>query len=413
LQIALYPSKAGKDLRWYKYQNTSLSIKELAALLPQRKNLKGAKPWFNNEGKIALQFLKHYEGCSDRRLLERINTDYALQFFCGISLGINEEIKDKDLIWKTRSMVAAHLDIEKFQELFIIKWKSYMTDTQTGMSDASCYESYIKYPTDEKLLWDSAEYVHRIIKYLCKEMRIKRPRNKIKDQRKKQLGFSKRKRKTHKLRRRRKRALLYLLNKLLEQLDEILVEIGQKERLRIVSLYKSYLHPIVRGKENKRVEFGAKVNTWQVDGLNFIEHFSFSAFHEGNRLKNGITFHQKNFGSLRRLAADAIYATNENRSFCSRFNISTNFKPKGRRKADPIIRKQRSQMRSLLGKLRATVLEGTYGNDKNHYGLRKIKARNEKTERLWIFFAMMTANAVKVAKRIHAPAKAPPLIKAA
>lgn len=456
MQIALYPSKAGKDLRWYKYQNTSLSklrsalpIKELAALLPQRKNLKGAKPWFNNEGKIALQFLKHYEGCSDRRLLERINTDYALQFFCGISLGINEEIKDKDLIWKTRSMVAAHLDIEKFQELFIIKWKSYMTDTQTGMSDASCYESYIKYPTDEKLLWDSAEYVHRIIKYLCKEMRIKRPRNKIKDQRKKQLGFSKRKRKTHKLRRRRKRALLYLLNKLLEQLDEILVEIGQKERLitrlldqsqldklltigkiyeqqrmmfenpgeypkdRIVSLYKSYLHPIVRGKENKRVEFGAKVNTWQVDGLNFIEHFSFSAFHEGNRLKNGITFHQKNFGSLRRLAADAIYATNENRSFCSRFNISTNFKPKGRRKADPIIRKQRSQMRSLLGKLRATVLEGTYGNDKNHYGLRKIKARNEKTERLWIFFAMMTANAVKVAKRIHAPAKAPPLIKAA
>jgi len=56
-------------------------------------------------------------------------------------------------------------------------------------------------------------------------------------------------------------------------------------------------------------------------------------------------------------------------------------------------------MRALIGKLRSTVLEGSYGNDKNHYGLRKIKARNEKTEVAWIFFGMMTANGVKVAKK--------------
>ncbi len=36
--------------------------------------------------------------------------------------------------------------------------------------------------------------------------------------------------------------------------------------------------------QTKGVEFGAKVNTIQIDRINFIEHLSFSAFHEGNRL---------------------------------------------------------------------------------------------------------------------------------
>ena len=52
----------------------------------------------------------------------------------------------------------------------------------------------------------------------------------------------------------------------------------------IVSIDKSYIHPIVRGKETKSVEFGSKVNMIQTDGINFIEHLSFSAFHEGIRL---------------------------------------------------------------------------------------------------------------------------------
>jgi len=174
---------------------------------------------------------------------------------------------------------------------------------------------------------------------------------------------------------------------------------GTSAKNRIVSLHKPYLRPIVRGKENKRVEFGAKLNTWQVDGLNFVEHFSFNAFHEGNRLKNGIAFHHRHFGKLRRLGADNIYMTNANRTFCKKLNIATNFPPKGRAKSDPVIRKQESLARQKIGKARATVLEGSYGNDKNHYGLRKIKARNEVTEKAWIFFGMMTANAVKMAKR--------------
>lgn len=53
-----------------------------------------------------------------------------------------------------------------------------------------------------------------------------------------------------------------------------------------MSIDKYYLRPIVRGKEIKAVEFGAKVDNIQIDGISFVEHISFKAFNEGVSLKN-------------------------------------------------------------------------------------------------------------------------------
>ena len=60
---------------------------------------------------------------------------------------------------------------------------------------------------------------------------------------------------------------------------------------------------------------------------------------------------------------------------------------------------QEKLLRSELGKERATVLEGSFGNEKNHYGLNKVKARTEATEIIWILFGVMCANAVKISKK--------------
>ena len=448
MQIELFPTQSGRSIRYQIFQSeelgmlrASLPIKELATLLPSPKTKVGSKPWFDNEGKIALQFLKVYEGCSDEKLLARLNRDWGLQMFCGIQLKAGQKIKDPNLIWQTRKFVAEHLDIEKFQSILIAHWKPEMKNIQMGMSDATCYESYIKYPTDVNLLWDSISWLNEAIRYYSKELKFKLARNKFKDQKKKQLLYAKRRKKFKKLEKRRRKQLLYLLDKLLFQFDEVIVywqsqvqqgkadswlipkedldkvlllgKVYEQQRFhyeqpdksvanRIVSLFKPFIRPIIRGKESsggKRVEFGAKVNTWQVDGINFIEHFSFSAFHEGIRLKQGIAFHHKHFGKLKQLGADAIYATNENRRYVSKLGISTCFKPKGRRTIQPIIRKQEDVARKTIGTIRATVLEGSFGNDKNHYTLKKVKARTEATEVAWIFFGMMTANAVKIAKR--------------
>lgn len=58
-------------------------------------------------------------------------------------------------------------------------------------------------------------------------------------------------------------------------------------------------------------------------------------------------------------------------------------------------------MRSVLSTVRATVLEGSFGNEKNHYLLNKLKARNQNTELVWIFFGMMTANASIITTRMQ------------
>ena len=63
---------------------------------------------------------------------------------------------------------------------------------------------------------------------------------------------------------------------------------GEKPTGRIVSLSKNYLRPIIREKEVKDIEFGAKVNKLQIDGIKFIQKISFDNFNEGTQLKNTI-----------------------------------------------------------------------------------------------------------------------------
>ena len=45
------------------------------------------------------------------------------------------------------------------------------------------------------------------------------------------------------------------------------------------------------------MEFGAKVNNIQVDGISFIEHHSFEAFNEGVRLKQCIEYQESLTGA--------------------------------------------------------------------------------------------------------------------
>ena len=157
--------------------------------------------------------------------------------------------------------------------------------------------------------------------------------------------------------------------------------------------------PSSEARETKSVEFGAKVNNIQIDGISFIEHLSFKAFNEGIRLKDCIRMQQKLMNvRVRCVAADSIYANNANRKFCTKYGISTSFVRKGRAAKDEPLRKV---LRSELSKERATRLEGSFGTQKQHYSLSRIKARNRKTEILWIFFGIHTANAILMIEKIR------------
>lgn len=100
---------------------------------------------------------------------------------------------------------------------------------------------------------------------------------------------------------------------------------------RIVSISKPYVRPIVRGKENKTVEFGAKYNNILIDGISFIEKVSFNAFNEGTRLRNCISLAQKLTGvPVKKVGGDQGYSGNDNRTFCKDNNIETSFTQKGK-----------------------------------------------------------------------------------
>jgi hypothetical protein len=320
------------------------------------------------------------------------------------------------------------MNIDALQQILASHWKPYMEHTNIMMSDATCYESAIRYPTDIKILWESVDWVYRQMKIVVKSLKGRMPRSKYDKQNRKYHAYCKKRKHTQTQTRVLRRSLLHLLDKLIGLLQEtirnnksrlqisslfhkrfsVIKKVLQQQAIRfdggevkglIVSINKSYIRPIVRGKETKRVEFGAKVNTIQVDGINFIEHLSFDAFHEGIRVPQCIDKHQQLFKKrVTHIAADGIYATNYNRKYCSGRKITTSFVRKGRASKHE---QQAQQMRSLLSKERSTRLEGSFGTEKQHYGLDKIKARTKKTEILWIFFGIHTANAVRMIEKVE------------
>ncbi|MFA4853463.1 MAG: transposase [Bacteroidales bacterium] len=395
---------------------------------PERQENRGKKPEFELQGKIALQFLKPHSGLSDEQLMERLSSDYVYQFFCGVYYRPGDKIPGFKIISDIRCELAGRLKTGDLQKIIADYWKPYMKDTHVMLTDATCYESYIRYPTDVKLLWESCEWTYEQMKRVNKYMKGRMPRSKYAEIKDRCLGYQRSKKKKWKATQKLIGSLLYLLNKINMQLDEMeeistskiiytkqyknrrrtikkvyvqqkkLHETGERSEGMIVSIDKSYLRPIVRGKETKRVEFGAKVNMIQVDGINFIEHYNYNAFNEGIRLISSIRLHRSLFGKCTHVGADKIYATNKNRNYCTKNKIVTNFIPKG--KIAQQYQAETRKIKSLLSKERATRMEGSFGTEKNHYTLSKVKARLGTTEKLWIFFGVHTANAVRIAQRM-------------
>ena len=58
-----------------------------------------------------------------------------------------------------------------------------------------------------------------------------------------------------------------------------------------------------------------------------------------------------------------------------------------------------------LARVRSTAMEGSFGTQKEHYDLRRVKTRTKRTEVLYIFFDIHTANVVQLADRIEQRAR--------
>lgn len=405
----------------------SIPWADLIKDLGLKDHLKGPTSTFSPQGKLGLMFLKHYAGCSDSRLLEQLNGNIDYQFFCDLSIPPTNRLENYKIISDIRCDIASRLNIDTAQTILADHWRPFMSGLDSVTFDATCYESSVRYPTDVKLLWEAVQWSYRQLKRMSKQAGVKLIRTKYKKWRGRYSSYSKMRRKTNKRKRPLLRSLLRLLAKINEQLayletlevsyslvpkhDERRQTIktlyeqqyakfhqGQKPTNRIISIDKPYLRPIVRGKETKGVEFGAKVHKLQVDGISFIEHLSFDAFNEGVRLNESIyKTQQLTRKKVRLLGADAIYANNKNRRLVTERKIGTDFKPKGRSGKHT---QHKKTLARAITKERASRLEGSFGTDKAYFLLKKIRARTKATEKLWIFLGIHTSNALKIGRRM-------------
>ena len=153
---------------------------ELASHFP-KKHSRGNTPMFPLDGEIALMFLKPYTGLSDDGLIEMLNGSIHMQMFCGVLIDPAQPIKNGKIVSAIRQRIARALDIRELQETLYSKWGGSLKNKDLCLTDATCYESHLRFPTDVKLLWECCEWIQSLMTKTCKALKERLPRNKYHD----------------------------------------------------------------------------------------------------------------------------------------------------------------------------------------------------------------------------------------
>jgi transposase, IS5 family len=260
----------------------AIPFERLAKHIPAPKHSfsgKGCKPWFDLKGAIGLLILKHYTGLSDEMLIDRINTDWCMQMFCGIQLKPQEQIRDKNLPSSWRGYIGRRLDINALQKELADYWKPHLNQTNISSEDATCYESRIEYPTDIKLLWQGCNEIYVMYQRYRKQYKLRTSRTNYSKYKVLFLNYQRCKKKTKRKEKKLRKQLLKFLYRLLvlgidlKKKHNIILSGTQTKRVntiitlynqqrtkaygdknepiknRIVSLSKPYIRPIVRERK--------------------------------------------------------------------------------------------------------------------------------------------------------------------
>ena len=287
--------------------------------------------------------------------------------------------------------------------------------------DATVCEQAIRYPTDLSLLNEAREFSEQIIDKLYPLTELK-PRTYRQQARKAYLAIAKQRRPGGRVRRRGIRQQLQYLRRNLKHIESLLEHwpAGTKLPLphwllhrywviqhlyeqqwqmyrdnvrrcddRIVSISQPYVRPIVRGKQSKPVEFGAKLSvSLSSQGLARVDHLRWDAFHEGLDLESQVEVYRQRYGYYPKIVlGDPIYGTRDNRRYLRRRGIHFAGKPLGRPKR--VTAENRLELKRLKAQRREEYrqripIEGKFGQGKNGYRLNYIRAKRADTSVAWI-----------------------------
>jgi hypothetical protein len=286
--------------------------------------------------------------------------------------------------------------------------------------DATACPQDIAYPTDLGLLSEAREKSEEIIDEIyCQALHLKKPRTYRRAARKEFLKVAQKKNKTRSAIRKAVGKQLRYLARNLKSIDKLLdkykcfpLDPRQQKYLmvihtlyqqqqamfatkehtapdRIVSIHQPHVRPIIRGKTNAKVEFGAKIHISLVDGYAFLDELSWDAFNEGSHMIAYVEQYRRRFGCYpKEVLADQIYCNRKNRKELKEKGIRLVAKPLGR---PPAVKKEH------LSPGERNPIEGKFGQAKTAYGLANIKARLKDTSESWIACIFLVLNLVKLA----------------
>jgi hypothetical protein len=298
---------------------------------------------------IGALIIKHIEGKDDRGTIEAIKENPYMQFFLGFDHFSCEPVFDPSLFVLIRKRLG-NADFDKMNQVLIDKAlnseaesenkdeeednfsnkKTTVEPSNQGklQLDATIADAHIKFPTDLSLLNDSREKSEELIDQLCSSLGLKKPRTYRRLARKSWLNLSKSKKPGKKKIRVGIKQQLNYLKRNLKNIDRILdenplslyhldnkqyryllvikelykqqLEMFQEKKHsipnRIVSIHQPHVRPMVRGKQGRKVEFGAKINVSLQQGYATIGQLNFEAFNEGIYLKEQVENYKKRYG---------------------------------------------------------------------------------------------------------------------
>jgi hypothetical protein len=196
---------------------------ELVRAMGLKPNKKGPKSIFSSRGKIALMLLKHYACVSDKKLIDQLNANIDYQIFCDVVITPGNRINNFKIVSEIRCELSRLLDISELQMILANAWRPYCNNKNSMTCDATCYESYVRFPTDVKLLYETVQWNYKQLKSISRQRKQRLPRSKYKNWIRRYKSYSKSRRPSRKATRSITRGLLRLLRKI--HLALILIEL--------------------------------------------------------------------------------------------------------------------------------------------------------------------------------------------
>jgi len=435
---------------------------ELSAAYEMSLSVHTGRPAKDGRLVIGAVIIKHKLCLSDEETIEQIRENPYLQYFVGFTAFHKEQAFAPSLFVEISRRMGPEV-FARFENSIIARLSEHQKpetardDDQTTppdqqstthrgklIVDATVVEQAIRYPTDLSLLNEAREISEAIIDtlHLLSGMK-KKVRTYRRKARSDYLGLVKRRRPGTKRRRKAIGQQLRYLNRNLGHIEAMLdilpglkIPLSPKQLRRywiirhlydqqkqmfdsrtrrcddrIVSIHQPHVRPIVRGKQNKAVEFGAKLGvSLNGDGVACVDHLSWDAYNEGHDLPTQVEAYRQRHGHYpEKVLADPLYGTRANRKFLKEKGIEFAGKPLGRPPKTTRSEQAASKQKRQKDYRERIPIEGKFGQGKNGYNLNYIRARTAETSEAWIRSIFMVMNLlvlirfllVSVTKRLY------------